>query len=106
MDVFEKAYPITMGEDILLVPTNGHTKHHASVLFKTDDFDILFAGDVCYNQEQLINNDMPGINVNYKASRKTYQNIAAYAKQQNLIFLPSHDSNSAVRLQKKQFLVS
>lgn len=104
IEIFNKAYPITKAEDMLLIPTNGHTKHHASVLFKTDDFDILFAGDVCYNQEQLINNDLPGINVNYKESRRTYNNIAAYAKQHNLIFLPSHDLNSALRLKEKQFL--
>ena len=104
IEVFNKAYPITKAEDMLLIPTSGHTKHHASVLFKTDDFDILFAGDVCYNQEQLINNDLPGINVNYKESRNTYKNIASYAKQHKLIFLPSHDLNSAVRLEKKQFL--
>ncbi|MFK7935386.1 MAG: N-acyl homoserine lactonase family protein [Saprospiraceae bacterium] len=104
VEVFHHAYPLTTAEDVLLVPTHGHTKHHASVLFKTDDFDILFAGDVCYNQDQLLANDLPGINVNYKASRQTYRNIATYAQQRKLIFLPSHDANSAKRLNEKQFL--
>lgn len=104
VDVFQQAYPITEAEDVLLVPTNGHTRHHASVLFKTDDFDVLFAGDVCYNQKQLIHGDLPGINVNYKKSRKTYENIKMYAKSHNLIFLPSHDIDSAFRLREKQFL--
>lgn len=101
VEIFDKAYPLTKSEDLLLIPTNGHTKNHASVLFKTDDFDILFAGDVCYNEQQLINNDLPGINVNYTESKKTYQNIKEYAQQHQLIFLPSHDAESAQRLKKK-----
>lgn len=104
IDVFNRCYPITEAEDLLLIPTNGHTKHHASVLFKTDDFDILFAGDVCYNQEQLMNRDLPGINVDYAKSRNTYDNILAYAERHKFIFLPSHDSNSAYRLHENQYL--
>ena len=104
VEIFNQAYPLTKVEDMLLIPTNGHTKNHASVLFKTDDFDILFAGDVCYNQKQLIDNDLPGINVDYKKSKKSYENIKAYAEKYNLIFLPSHDMNSAERLKKKQYL--
>ena len=101
IEVFKKAYPLTKSEDLLLLPTNGHTKNHASVLFQTDDFDILFAGDVCYNEQQLLNDDIPGINVNYKESKKTYQNIKTYAQQHKLIFLPSHDSKSAYRLKNR-----
>lgn len=102
--IFTQAHSLTESEDMLLVPTNGHTQHHASVLFKTDDFDILFAGDVCYNQEQVKAMDLPGINVNYKKSRNTYKNIMAYAQQRDLIFLPSHDINAGRRLSEKKFL--
>ena len=102
--VFDRAYPITDSEDLLLVPTGGHTKHHTSILFKTDDFDILFAGDVSYNQEQLIQGDIPGINVDYKKTKRTYENITAYAQQKKLIFLPSHDLDAARRLNESLFL--
>ena len=101
IETFEQAFPLTKSEDLLLVPTGGHTKNHASVLFKTDEYDILFAGDVCYNQEQLIVDDLPGINVNYKETKKTYKKIKTYTKNNKLIFLPSHDANSGVRLINK-----
>lgn len=52
--IFGEAYPLTKAEDLLLIPTNGHIKHPVFFLFKTDDFDVLFAGDVCYHQDQLI----------------------------------------------------
>lgn len=101
LEIFEEAYPLTKSEDLLLIPTNGHTKHHSSVLFKTDECDILFAGDVCYNQRQLLENDLPGINVNYKESKETFEKIKTYAKNNNLVFLPSHDSDSGIRLMNK-----
>lgn len=105
VEVFDQAYPITEAGDMLLVPTPGHTRHHASVLFKTDDFDILFAGDVSYHQQQLLEGDLPGINVDYRKSRKSFQNIISYAKEHHLIYLPSHDKEAAQRLREKQFLI-
>lgn len=104
VDTFHEAFPLTKSEDLLLIPTNGHTKNHSSVLFKTDHYDILFAGDACYNQEQLMANDLPGINADYKETKKTYENIKTYAKRNKLIFLPSHDLNSGQRLVKQTFL--
>lgn len=104
VEIFNEAYPLTKSEDLLLIPTNGHTENHSSVLFKTDMCDILFAGDVCYNQEQLMENDLPGINVNYKESKKTYEKIKTYAQNNDLVFLPSHDLNSAMRLMNKSKL--
>ena len=101
IETFDEAFPLTKSEDLLLIPTGGHTKNHASILFKTDECDILFAGDVCYNQEQLIVEDLPGINVNYKETKKTFNKIKTYAKNNKLIFLPSHDINSGVRLINK-----
>lgn len=101
IETFEEAFPLTKSEDLLVIPTGGHTKNHASILFKTDECDILFAGDVCYNQEQLIEEDLPGINVNYKETKKTYKKIKTYAKNNKLIFLPSHDINSGIRLINK-----
>lgn len=104
IDVFHQAYPITQKEDVLLIPTHGHTPNHASVLFKTDDFDILFAGDVCYSQKQLLENDLPGINADYSQSLKTYHKILEYAKKNRLVFLPSHDADSARRLKDHALL--
>lgn len=104
VETFAEAFPLTKSEDLLLIPTKGHTKNHASVLFKTDECDILFAGDVCYNQAQLLTNDIPGINVSYKDTRNTYKKIKTYAKNNKLIFLPSHDINSGLRLINKTTL--
>lgn len=101
VDVFDQAYPITASGDLLLVPTPGHTPNHASVLFKTDEVDILFAGDVCYSQHQLLKKELPGIHVNYSQSNLTYNKIMEYASKHRLVFLPSHDAEAASRLKGK-----
>lgn len=58
-DVFENTKSITASNDVKLIHTPGHTKGHASVLLKTDQANIIFAGDICYYEDQLKKNFMP-----------------------------------------------
>jgi N-acyl homoserine lactone hydrolase len=106
VDFFDMAYSITRSEDVLLVPTPGHTHHHSSVLLKTDHEHILFAGDVSYKHQQLPDNVFGGSNVDFVRSQKTYDHILGYAKKYPLIYLPSHDENSANRLTGRQYLMN
>jgi glyoxylase-like metal-dependent hydrolase (beta-lactamase superfamily II) len=105
VEVFDAAYPITSSGDLLYVPTPGHTNGHSSIIFKTDDFDIVFAGDISYTQEQVISGELPGAHIDFDKSKQTYQNIMAYAKQRKTVYLPSHDGNAAQRLNSRGFLV-
>ncbi|MFL5786625.1 MAG: N-acyl homoserine lactonase family protein [Flavisolibacter sp.] len=102
IDFFDIAYPVTRSEDVLLVPTPGHTYHHASVLLKTDNEHILFAGDASYKHQQLLDNKFGGANIDFVQSQKTYNNILKYAEKYPVIYLPSHDENSANRLINKE----
>ena len=104
IDIFDGAYPVTKSEDVLLIPTPGHTYHHTSVLLKTDNGHILFAGDVSYKHQQLLDNKFGGANIDFVQSQKTYNNILSYAEKYPLIYLPSHDENSANRLSRKEYL--
>ena len=104
IDFFDVAYPVTKSEDVLLIPTPGHTYHHSSILLKTDNEHILFAGDVSYKYQQLLDNKFAGANIDYAASQKTYDTILRYAKKYPVIYLPSHDENSARRLVGKECL--
>ena len=104
VDFFDEAYPLTKSEDILLVPTPGHTYYHSSVLLKTDQEHILFAGDVSYKHQQLLDNQFGGSNIDFVQSQKTYTTILNYAEKYPLIYLPSHDEDSANRLNWKRCL--
>ena len=106
IDFFDIAYPVTKSEDVLLIPTPGHTYHHASVLLKTDNQHILFAGDASYKHQQLLDNKFGGANIDFVQSQKTYNSILRYAKKYPLIYLPSHDEHSAKRLISKECLIA
>ena len=72
IDFFDMAYPLTKSEDVLLIPTPGHTYHHASVLLKTENGHILFAGDTSYKHQQLLDNKFGGANIDlFKRKRHT-----------------------------------
>lgn len=103
INVFEKAYPIN--NDLFYVPTPGHTHGHSSIIFKTDEFDIFFAGDTSYNQEQVIKGELAGVNADFKKSKLTYKNILAYATNRKIIYLPTHDENAGKRLLNKSFIL-
>jgi len=105
IDIFNEAFPITSSDDLLYVPTPGHTPGHSSVIFKTDDFDIIFAGDTSYNQGQVLRGELAGVNADYKKSAETYNKLVAYATNHKTIYLPTHDADSANRLYRKDFLV-
>lgn len=98
------AYPITKDGVVWAVSTPGHTYGHQSVLVKTKDFDVLLAGDISFNQQQLVDQEVPGINIDKAASRDTIQKLLDYSKQRPLIYLPSHDPSSGQRLKRKDFL--
>jgi glyoxylase-like metal-dependent hydrolase (beta-lactamase superfamily II) len=105
VEVFDMAYPISRAEDLLYIPTPGHTIGHSSVLFKTDDFDILFSGDASYNQEQVLMSELPGVNASFGQTAKTYKNIADYSRNRNTIYLPTHDGEAGNRLVNRNFLI-
>jgi N-acyl homoserine lactone hydrolase len=105
IDFFDRAYPLTKSEDVLLISTPGHTHHHASVLVKTDNGHILFAGDTSYKHQQLLDNKFAGSNIDFAQTQKTYSNILGYAKKYPLIYLPSHDENSGNRLVAREYLI-
>lgn len=106
IDYFETAYSLTKSEDVLLVPTPGHTYHHSSVLLKTDKEHILLAGDTSYKHHQLLDNEFGGANIDFALSQETYFKILKYAQKFPLIYLPSHDENSANRLIRKEYLLN
>lgn len=105
IDIFNVAYPITASEDLLYIPTPGHTLGHSSIVFKTDDFDIIFAGDTSYNQGQVVKGELAGVNADYKKTKQTYKILLEYATNRKTIYLPTHDENAGQRLANKAFLV-
>jgi glyoxylase-like metal-dependent hydrolase (beta-lactamase superfamily II) len=101
---FSKSLSLTEANDLMLVATPGHTKGHCSVLAVPEDHSYFFAGDVTYDQQQLVDGTFAGAHQDFKLAKNTYYNIKKYATQNRTVYLPSHDSQSAVRLISDIFL--
>jgi glyoxylase-like metal-dependent hydrolase (beta-lactamase superfamily II) len=99
-DVFDKAYCLTRTRDILLIHTPGHTYGHCSVLLNCDEVCIFFGADICYSQQQLLDEQYSGTNAKHALAQSTYARVKAFAKKRKVIFIPSHDATAAERLQQ------
>jgi len=94
---------ISSDEEILVIPTPGHTPAHVSVLVQGSP-SIFLAGDTSYTQSLLIEGKVDGVSPNEEISRETLTRIRELAHERPLVYLPSHDPESAARLEGKIIL--
>jgi N-acyl homoserine lactone hydrolase len=102
---FKHTYPVTAAGDVIVIPTPGHTAAHISVLVRHEDCCYLLAGDTTYSEQALIGRKVDGISPNAQVALQTIDNILDFAKNNPLVYLPTHDPQSAARLKEKQTLV-
>jgi N-acyl homoserine lactone hydrolase len=100
---FAEAMALTARGDVLIVPTPGHTPHHVSVLVCGEP-SFLLAGDTSYNQRLLLAGKVDGVSPDPRVTRRTLDRILALAKERPLVYLPSHDPDSATRLADRSVL--
>jgi len=94
---FQESMSLTKKGDVLILPTPGHTPNHVSaVVCGTTNY--LLAGDASYDQSHLLADKVDGVSPNEEISRGTMNNIVALAREMPLVYLPSHDIESAARL--------
>lgn len=101
---FAMSEVITRAGDVRLVPTPGHSAGHLSVLVEANDQVVCFAGDAAYAQELLLSGALDGVAADLQAERDSHRRLLDLAGQVPLVFLPSHDPESASRLAERQAL--
>jgi glyoxylase-like metal-dependent hydrolase (beta-lactamase superfamily II) len=94
---FRERMPLTTRGDVFVVPTPGHTPGHVSVVVQGDP-SIFIAGDTSYTEDLLAQGVVDGVSPDEAIARETNQRILALAREQPLVYLPSHDPGSADRL--------
>ena len=90
---------LTEDDKIVLIYTPGHSVGHQSVLIKSNEGNILLAGDVTFNQEQFVNEDVPGISQKKDLAKETIRTLKLLAVKYPMVYLPSHDPHSLERLE-------
>ena len=96
---FAHSLPLTRAGDVVLLPTPGHTPGHASVAVRLDQGLVLIAGDTSYSQQLLLDGATDGVTQDPATSLRTIGLIRELGASEPLVYLPSHDPESAARLE-------
>ena len=88
----------------MIVPTPGHTAYHVSVIVKIDGVVYFLAGDTSYSQEILLQRMPDGVSPNPKQAIETLDKIRRYSKMESLVYLPTHDPETAKRFTGRMVL--
>ncbi|MDX2075326.1 MAG: N-acyl homoserine lactonase family protein [bacterium] len=99
---FKQAHIVTKAQDVMIVPTPGHSNGHQSILLRDNDQSYIFAGDASFDEAQLLSGEIAGIASNPKASRQTLANIRTYCAWHPTVYLPTHDHETTKRLRENQ----
>lgn len=101
---FTTSLKITKTEDVVIVPTSGHTEAHVSVILMEPDLCYFFAGDASYTQELMLKQKIDGVAPNEQQAQLTLDRINQFVREQPTIYLPTHDPLSAKRLTEKDYV--
>jgi glyoxylase-like metal-dependent hydrolase (beta-lactamase superfamily II) len=94
---FAASMPLTRRGDVVVVPTPGHTPNHVSVLVVGEP-SVLLAGDTSYTEALLLAGKVDGVSPDPRVTRDTHARILGLANERPLVYLPTHDPESATRL--------
>ncbi|MFN2198291.1 MAG: N-acyl homoserine lactonase family protein [Anaerolineales bacterium] len=96
---FPASQPVTQAGDVHIVPTPGHAPGHQSVVLTHEDQTIFFAGDTSYSLDLLQAGVVDGVTQDTGTYRQTQARIRAFVDDRQAVYLPSHDPQSAARLE-------
>ena len=99
---FERCKALTRAGDVVIVPTPGHTPHHISVIVDCGDVTVFLAGDATYFEAQLLGRWADGVSPQPEVQLRTLDTIKWFVQSRPTVYLPSHDRESAKRLEAKQ----
>ena len=101
-ETFTSYHALTRAEDVVIVPTHGHSYGHQSILLRDNDKTFFFAGDVVFDERQLLEQEMAGIVHDTTQARDSMERTRRFTASTPTVFLPTHDPASLQRLAAKQ----
>jgi len=98
--VFGPVMPLTARGDVFVVATPGHTAGHQSVVIDLGDRRIVLAGDAAFDDEQVVQDTIPGIVEQRDATCATYDMLRRAARAKPTLTLFTHDPANAGKLER------
>lgn len=104
-NVFGSVMPLTEGNDVFVISTPGHTVGHQSVVIDLGERQVVIAGDVAFDDQQLLNKAVPGIVENRQLTLQTYEALLRAQQAKPTLNLFTHDSTNRRKLSEFSRLV-
>ncbi|HEY3719006.1 MAG TPA: N-acyl homoserine lactonase family protein [Roseiarcus sp.] len=99
---FPKSRRLTVDGAVIAIPTPGHTRDHLSVAVEDGGACVILAGDASYSEASLIADQVDGVSGDENITRATLTKLRALAASRPVIYLPTHDPESAMRLSRRK----
>lgn len=97
---------LTRAGDVVAVGTPGHTADHISVAVLDGDITYLLAGDTSYNERLMLAGKIDGVSLDDEVAASTLRAIRSFARDHRMVYLPTHDPESAMRLASRHHVVT
>jgi glyoxylase-like metal-dependent hydrolase (beta-lactamase superfamily II) len=95
---FAASRRLTAAGDVIVVATPGHTPNHISVIVEDHATTYFLAGDASYNQRLMLASRIDGVSPDDEIAGATLNAISQFASSRRMVYLPTHDPESAARL--------
>jgi glyoxylase-like metal-dependent hydrolase (beta-lactamase superfamily II) len=95
---FAASVRLTKAGDVIAVATPGHTANHVSVVVQEEETAFFLAGDTSYNESLMLAGKVDGVSADEHVSSATLGAIKSFAQSRPMVYLPTHDPQSADRL--------
>ena len=95
---FAASKRLTRAGDVVVVATPGHTADHISVIVEDDGCACFLAGDASYEERLMIADRIDGVSADDDEAHATLRAIRRFATAHPIVYLPTHDCESAARL--------
>jgi glyoxylase-like metal-dependent hydrolase (beta-lactamase superfamily II) len=93
---------LRIADRVVLVDTAGHTPGHVSVVVEEEDRAIMLAGDTSYTEQLMVEGQADGVSPDLEAAGAALVRVQEFARRQPVVYLPSHDPDSARRLSERR----
>lgn len=103
---FDRSCPVTQDGNVIIVPTEGHTPGHVSVIVIVGGVSYFLAGDTSYTQQALLEQKVDGVSPNKVKALQTLERILTYVRNTPTVYLPSHDPKATERLNLSAIIMS
>jgi glyoxylase-like metal-dependent hydrolase (beta-lactamase superfamily II) len=95
---FSASKRLTAAGDVIAVATPGHTANHISVVVEDQATTYFLAGDTSYDQRLMLAGRIDGVSPDDDVAKATLDAIKQFAMGRKMVYLPTHDPESAARL--------